>query len=143
MLEWIDATIAELRELDHRRVLELGCGSGLVLRRLAPACEVYRGHDLADEALARIRRVQAEQRALAHVQLQQAGADDFSSITPASFDLVVINSVVQYFPDLDYLLRVIDGAITALAPGDAVYRDAAARSADGLARRDRADPGAR
>lgn len=121
MLEWIDATIAELRELDHRRVLELGCGSGLVLRRLAPACEVYRGHDLADEALARIRRVQAEQRALAHVQLQQAGADDFSSITPASFDLVVINSVVQYFPDLDYLLRVIDGAITALAPGGTLY----------------------
>jgi amino acid adenylation domain-containing protein/non-ribosomal peptide synthase protein (TIGR01720 family) len=119
MREWVEATVAELRALAPRRVLELGCGSGLLLRRLAPHCEVYFGTDVAAEALARIRQLEAHNPALAHVQLAQAAAD--APIPRGGFDLVVINSVVQYFPSVDYLLRVLDGAIEALAPGGTVF----------------------
>ncbi|MBV9773010.1 MAG: AMP-binding protein, partial [Gemmatimonadetes bacterium] len=34
---------------------------------------------------------------------------------------VVINSVVQYFPGVEYLLRVLDGAVAALAPGGTLW----------------------
>ena len=39
----------------------------------------------------------------------------------AEFDLVVVNSVAQYFPDVDYLLRVLEGAAAALRPGGRIF----------------------
>src|SRR5262249_20793800 len=37
------------------------------------------------------------------------------------FDLVILNSVVQYFPDLAYLLRVLTGIAPLLAPGGRIF----------------------
>ena len=37
------------------------------------------------------------------------------------FDMVVINSVAQYFPGADYLVRVIAAAVNATAPGGTVF----------------------
>jgi acyl carrier protein len=39
----------------------------------------------------------------------------------AAFDVVVLNSVVQYFPSIDYLLRVLEGALRVVARGGAIY----------------------
>ncbi|HEY0730622.1 MAG TPA: phosphopantetheine-binding protein, partial [Pyrinomonadaceae bacterium] len=55
--------------------------------------------------------------ALPQVSLFEQNADDFTNIEPASFDAVIINSVVQYFPGVDYLIRVLRGAVEAVAPG--------------------------
>ena len=48
-------------------------------------------------------------------------ADDFSGLQPGSFDCVLLNSVVQYFPDIDYLLRVLRGALQVVQPGGSVF----------------------
>jgi hypothetical protein len=48
-------------------------------------------------------------------------ADDFSGIEPGGFDGVVLNSVVQYFPGVEYLLRVLEGAVRAVRPGGFVF----------------------
>src|SRR5206468_1199416 len=48
-------------------------------------------------------------------------ADDFGGLEPGSFDAVVLNSVAQYFPSADYLLRVLEGAARVLAPGGALF----------------------
>uniref|UniRef100_UPI001F22AF9B phosphopantetheine-binding protein n=1 Tax=Nostoc sp. CMAA1605 TaxID=2055159 RepID=UPI001F22AF9B len=45
------------------------------------------------------------------VTLKQSAANQFDGIEPNAYDLVIINSVIQYFPSLDYLLSVIEGAI--------------------------------
>ncbi|WP_459758658.1 hypothetical protein, partial [Mycobacterium riyadhense] len=37
------------------------------------------------------------------------------------FDVVVLNSVVQYFPSAGYLLDVLDSALGLLAPGGAIF----------------------
>ncbi|HEX8921342.1 MAG TPA: phosphopantetheine-binding protein, partial [Pyrinomonadaceae bacterium] len=42
-------------------------------------------------------------------------------IAPQSFDVVVLNSVVQYFPGMDYLVRVLEGACRALRPGGHLF----------------------
>ena len=47
----------------------------------------------------------------------QRPADDFAGIAAGAFDVVVLNSVVQYFPDVDYLVRVLEGALRAVRPG--------------------------
>ena len=48
-------------------------------------------------------------------------AHQFEGIEEASFDAVLLNSVVQYFPDLDYFLSVLEGALKAVKPGGFVY----------------------
>jgi len=41
-------------------------------------------------------------------------ATDFEGVEPEAFDAVI--PVVQYFPNIDYLVRVLEGAVQALAP---------------------------
>jgi amino acid adenylation domain-containing protein len=120
MREWLDGTVGRLLALPHRRVLEVGCGTGLLLFRVAPETERYRGTDFSGVALAQV-RAELGRRALPQVELAQGLADDWSGVEPGSLDLVVLNSVVQYFPGVDYLVRVLEGAVAALAPGGAVF----------------------
>jgi amino acid adenylation domain-containing protein len=117
MAEWVEATVAELLALNPADVLEIGCGSGLLLARVAPACNSYLGTDVATEAVVHIQQLRDSLPELANVSTMQRAADDFSGLRDQSFDLVILNSVVQYFPSIDYFLRVIEGAVRVLKPG--------------------------
>jgi amino acid adenylation domain-containing protein len=120
MREWVDSTVERLLALDHRRVLEVGCGTGLLLFRVAPEAERYVGTDFSSVALDLVRR-EAVRRGLAQVELARRTADDWTGVEPGAFDLVILNSVVQYFPGVDYVLRVLAGAVRAVRPGGAVW----------------------
>ncbi len=122
MREWVEDTVGCLRALRPRRVLEIGCGAGLLLFRLAPGCEEYWGTDFAPAALSYLREQLARPgRELPGVRLLERAAEDFGGVPDAHFDLVVVNSVVQYFPGVEYLLRVLEGAAAALAPGGTLW----------------------
>src|SRR6185436_14629308 len=120
MREWLNDTTGRIRALGARRVLEIGCGTGLILFRVAPECERYTGVDFSPAALANI-RAELERRPLPQVDLVEGSADELSNIAPGSYDAVVINSVVQYFPSVDYLVRVLERALQALAPGGSLF----------------------
>ncbi len=122
MREWVEEAAGRVRALRPRRVLEIGCGTGLLLFRVAPECEEYWGADFSPEALSYLRRQLGRPgRELPQVRLLERAADDFAGIPAGHFDVVVVNSVAQYFPGVDYLLRVIDGATGALAPGGTLW----------------------
>ncbi|HTG31297.1 MAG TPA: non-ribosomal peptide synthase/polyketide synthase, partial [Thermoanaerobaculia bacterium] len=122
MGEWVETTVDRLLALPHRRVLEVGCGTGLLLFRVAPRAERYRGTDFSAVALGYVRRqVEKPGSGLAHVELDRRMADDWNGVVPGGFDLVVLNSVVQYFPDVDYLVRVLEGAVQAVAPDGVIF----------------------
>jgi SAM-dependent methyltransferase len=120
MKEWVERTVERLLDPAPRRVLEIGCGTGMLLLRVACRCPEAVATDFSPEALAYVRgRLDAE--GLSHVTLLQRDADDFTGLDEARFDLVVLNSVVQYFPSLDYLLRVLAGAVAAAARGGRIF----------------------
>ncbi|HKV34449.1 MAG TPA: amino acid adenylation domain-containing protein [Pyrinomonadaceae bacterium] len=120
MREWVDDAVERVLSQQPRRVLEIGCGTGLLLFRIAPHCERYLGTDFSPAALNYIRE-QLQKTSLPQVSLSEQNADDFANVEPASFDAVIINSVVQYFPGVDYLVRVLRGAIEAVAPGGFIF----------------------
>jgi amino acid adenylation domain-containing protein len=118
MREQVDATAARIRFLKPQRVLEIGCGTGLLLFRLAPECRQYAATDFSAVAVDYVR---GQLDALPQVTVWQSPADDFSAIEPGAFDVVVLNSVVQYFPGAAYLERVLRGAVAAVRPGGHLF----------------------
>ncbi|MGW6010603.1 amino acid adenylation domain-containing protein [Streptomyces sp. NPDC055210] len=123
MREWREATVARIRSLRPRRVLEIGVGSGLLLSKLAPEAEAYWATDFAAPVIRKIGEELAQDPELAaRVTLRAQPADDLTGL-PADgyFDTIVINSVIQYFPSIDYLTTVIEGAMRLLAPGGALF----------------------
>ncbi|HEY2738590.1 MAG TPA: amino acid adenylation domain-containing protein, partial [Thermoanaerobaculia bacterium] len=120
--ECIEDSVARLRALRPQRVLEIGCGTGILLWRLAPECAEYWGTDLSPAVLAALRRrVEGHRAELPEVRLLVRAADDFQEIPEDWFDVVILNEVVQYFPDVEYLVRVLEGAVARLAPGGFLF----------------------
>lgn len=120
--EWVDQTIERILSLKPNRVMEIGCGSGQVLFRVAPHCSYFLGTDYIPSAIQELeKKVKASESNLTQVALDCRAADCFEGLEPASFDTVIINSVVQYFPDSEYLERVVENSIQTLKPGGCLY----------------------
>jgi ubiquinone/menaquinone biosynthesis C-methylase UbiE len=121
MREWRDHTAERILATRPRRVLDVGCGTGLFLFRIAPHCEQYVGVDASAEALRAIER-DATFASLRGVTLREARAHQLAErFAPASFDTVVFNSVVQYFPNVEYLVEALEQAARLVAPGGTLF----------------------
>jgi len=122
MAEQVDQTVDRILALRPVRVLEIGCGTGLLLSRVAPNCQNYTATDFSATAIEYLReQISRSDQDFSNVHLLQRAADDFSGLEDGSFDAVVLNSVVQYFPNADYLVTVLRGAARAIRPGGAVF----------------------
>ncbi|MDX2694240.1 non-ribosomal peptide synthetase [Streptomyces ipomoeae] len=122
MREWREATVERIRELRPRRVLEIGVGSGLLMSRLAPDAESYWATDFAAPVIRKLGEdLKADPELARKVELRCQPAEVTDGLPVGFFDTVVINSVVQYFPSLDHLRKVIRGAMALLAPGGALF----------------------
>jgi SAM-dependent methyltransferase len=128
MREWVAHTVALLRETNPATVLELGCGTGLLLLRLAPDTRRYTAFDLSRPILDGLATA-VGRAGLRQVELHQGEATEAERFAGAGFDLVVCNSVVHYFPDTGYLRRTLDAALRAAGRrGRAVFGDVRDRS---------------
>lgn len=137
MHEWVDTTVERILSLLYGRdrsstnadsgmkgrVLEIGCGTGLLLSSIAPCCVEYWSTDFSPQALHAVQTLLSE-RGIANVTLLQRNADDFSGVLAeqsGAFDAVILNSVTQFFPNVEYLLRVMEGALRLVAPGGFLF----------------------
>ncbi|WP_329126861.1 non-ribosomal peptide synthetase [Streptomyces sp. NBC_01465] len=117
MTEWQDAAVAQVLRFAPRRVLEIGVGSGLLLAKIVDKVDEYWGTDLSPTVVDRVRQ-QADQAGHGkRVRLSAQAADDITGLPRGGFDTVLLNSVAQYFPSIDYLGQVMHQAMELLAPG--------------------------
>jgi len=123
MRQWVDQTVDRILLWRPERVLEIGCGTGLLLTRIAPSCQEYWGTDLSPLAVQALQELVIKQ-GMTNVRLLHRSADDFSNPLTArkgSFDAVILNSVIQYFPSVEYLLHVLEEVFQLLAPGGFIF----------------------
>ncbi|HEX4422954.1 MAG TPA: amino acid adenylation domain-containing protein, partial [Kofleriaceae bacterium] len=122
MREWLDTTLARIKSLAPRRILEVGCGTGMLLFGLAPSCDSYVAADFSARGLANIAghlSVLGERRG--QVTLVHSDASDLGEIPDGSVDTAVLNSVMQYFPSVDRAMLVLERMIRKVGPRGAVF----------------------
>lgn len=121
MREWVDHTVERILSLRPNRVMEIGCGIGLLLFRIAPYCSHYFGTDISAAAVSYIeQQLGKNEQDWSHVKLATT-ADTFKEVETKAFDTVIINSVIQYFPSIDHLVHVLEGAVKAVKPGGCIF----------------------
>lgn len=115
---WLENTVERIEAYEPKHVLEIGFGTGMLLLRIAPRAETFVGTEFSKTAIDYVRGViDRNPERYGKVELLQRLGDNFSGLRPKSFDTVVINSVVQYFPSVDYLVDVLVKAARAVKSG--------------------------
>ncbi|MGI5336545.1 amino acid adenylation domain-containing protein [Streptomyces sp. CA-181903] len=122
MDEWIGATVRLATEQGlPDAALDLGCGTGMIITRLAGTASRAVGVDTSAESLDALRDRLAGS-GLRHVELRQGDVTVAAEYT--GMDLVLCNSVVPYLHSGDHLARTVSAALAACAPGGrAVFGD--------------------
>lgn len=121
-VEWLQTTIERIKAINARRIYEIGCGAGQVLFELAGDTDRYIATDYAGAAINNIQqRLDAEPKRWKNVKACVATADDFSAVGDEPLDLVLINSVAQYFPNAEYFINVISNAAKTLKKGGVIF----------------------
>lgn len=120
MKAWVDETVRNILSLNPQNVMEIGCGSGLLLLRVAPKVKSYTGIDFSRSVLGLLEdRIQ--KLGITNTKLICRNANQFIPKDEKSVDTVIINSVSQYFPNIDYLIEVLKGAIHAVVDGGNIF----------------------
>ncbi|HSM06622.1 MAG TPA: amino acid adenylation domain-containing protein [Longimicrobiales bacterium] len=123
MRSWAQGSADQVLALKPRRVLEIGAGTGLMLFRIAPHCEAYHATDFSARAVALLRERTADGPPSPEFRLDVAAADEIEDLPGGPVDLVLMNSVTQHFPGVDYLLRVLGAAVRRVGRGHVFVGD--------------------
>ncbi|NUP15608.1 MAG: class I SAM-dependent methyltransferase [Streptomyces sp.] len=119
MREWVDTTVDRIKSLRPRSVLEIGAGTGLIMGELLTSAtlEEYVATDLASASIEVLRSISGRGGPHSRVRVHQGPAhEDPPASEGGGYDTVILNSVAQYFPSVEYLEDVIARAIECMAP---------------------------
>lgn len=103
-----------------KKVLEIGCASGISMFRIAPHVDVYFGTDISQAILDYDQKI-CDEKGITNVQLRRLEAEDIDQLEEKNFDLVIINSVVQAFSGHNYLKNIIGKIISLLSDNGTIF----------------------
>jgi 2-polyprenyl-6-hydroxyphenyl methylase/3-demethylubiquinone-9 3-methyltransferase len=93
-LDWIDGLVP----LARRRVLDIGCGGGILSDSMARKGSEVTGIDLSSKAL-RVAQLHALEASTPNVNYREISAEALALEQPASFDVVTCMEMLEHVPD--------------------------------------------
>ncbi len=123
MREWVDCTISQVRDFAPEKILEIGCGTGLLLFPLSQNIKKYSAIDISSNTITSLRKTISQMDHLKEVvDVHVSPAHDFSWLeSNKTFHTAITNSVVQYFPSAQYLKDVIKNMVSKVEDGGEVF----------------------
>ncbi len=120
ILEVERLVLADLQQLTRRRdpgslrLLEIGCGTGRMIKHLARVFGEVAGTDVSGEM---IRHAQEKLKGFTNVALYETNGIDFPMLPDESFDLVLSAYVFQHVPSVEVIASNIRESWRVLKPG--------------------------
>jgi 2-polyprenyl-6-hydroxyphenyl methylase/3-demethylubiquinone-9 3-methyltransferase len=111
-LDWI----RRYADLDGRKVLDIGCGGGILAEAMAAAGATVTGLDMAEKPLAVARLHQIESGL--DVDYQQGTAEELASKEAGQYDVVTCLEMLEHVPEPS---QVIASACQLVRPGGDVF----------------------
>lgn len=112
-LEWIENLIP----LKGLRVLDVGCGGGILADAMARKGAEVLGIDLAGKAL-KVAQLHALEAQTAGVQYREISAEALAAEQPGTFDVVTCMEMLEHVPDPSL---VVQACATLVKPGGHVF----------------------
>jgi 2-polyprenyl-3-methyl-5-hydroxy-6-metoxy-1,4-benzoquinol methylase len=117
---WRTRILGIIRSLSPGHVLEVGVGTGLLMYPLLGTVQQYTGLDISQAVINRHQEYLKEQGDT--VSLYHLKADQLDGLPEgALYDTIIINSVCQYFPGIDYFNKMLDQAFRRLSSGGSIF----------------------
>lgn len=122
MEEYATNTYMKLAPYLHQeaKVLEIGCASGISMFRIAPEVSLYYGTDLSRPIIEKNKQ-RVESEGIGNIMLECMQAHEIDRIQENNFDIIILNSVIQYFAGYNYLRMVIQKAVSLLSGNGILY----------------------
>ena len=99
-LDWIHA----LADLNQKRVLDVGCGGGILADSMARKGADVTGIDLAFKSL-RVAQLHALETGTPNIQYREVSVEALAQEQPASFDVVTCMEMLEHVPDPGSVVR--------------------------------------
>ena len=112
-LDWIDSLVP----LKGLRVLDVGCGGGILADSMARKGAVVLGIDLASKAL-KVAQLHALEAQTDGVQYREISAEALAVEQPGSFDIVTCMEMLEHVPDPS---SVVKACASLVKPGGHVF----------------------
>jgi 2-polyprenyl-6-hydroxyphenyl methylase/3-demethylubiquinone-9 3-methyltransferase len=112
-LKWID----DLAGLAGKRVVDIGCGGGILADSMARKGADVLGIDLATKAL-RVAQLHALEAGTPSVEYREVSAEALAAEQPASFDVVTCMEMLEHVPRPQ---SVVQACATLVKPGGWVF----------------------
>ena len=112
-LEWING----LSPLQGQRVLDVGCGGGILADAMARKGAQVTGIDLSTKAL-RVAQLHALEAQTPDIEYREVSVETLAQEQPGSFDMVTCMEMLEHVPDPDSVVRA---CATLVKPGGWVF----------------------
>ncbi len=97
--------ITEYADLANQKVLDVGCGGGILTEALAKSgSDTVTGIDLAEKSL-QVAKLHALETELGNVNYQCIPVEELAESQPASFDVVTCMEMIEHVPDPASVVR--------------------------------------
>lgn len=112
-LDWIN----QITSLDGKKVLDVGCGGGILADAMARRGACVLGIDLASKAL-KVAELHALEAQTQGVQYREISAEGLAAERPGSFDVVTCMEMLEHVPDPS---SVVQACSVLVKPGGHVF----------------------